>query len=177
MSPARRRHHQGFVAPSMWSSSGAKWNKLPIACLLLISLRQEAFSQPAATPASAATSTPDGTTKLTKAIFDYLTMTGTNRTLVFKPLTQRERNSAYVESLINPILYVKAGISGAIDLRNHKPEEWEQGASGYGKRFGNILAQYGIQRTVTYGFSSALHEDNRYFGSGKRGYGGVRGPR
>ena len=96
-------------------------------------------------------------------------MTGTNRTVNFKPQTQRERNSTYLKSLINPVLYFKAGMSGAIDLRNHKPEEWEQGASGYGKRFGNILAQYGIQRTVTYGLSSAFHEDNRYFGSGKKG--------
>ena len=37
-------------------------------------------------------------------------------------------------------------------------------------RFGNILAQYSIQRTVTYALGSALHEDNRYFNSGKQGF-------
>jgi len=41
--------------------------------------------------------------------------------------------------------------------------------SGYGKRYGNILGQYSIQRTVTFGLASALHEDNRYFNSGKQG--------
>ncbi len=143
-------------------------SKLAIAGLLLLSLRQEAFSQTAGSPPDPA-ATPAGPSKITKAIFDYLAMTGTSRPVDFKPLTQHERDSAYLHSLINPVLFFKAGLSGAIDLRNHKPEEWEQGATGYGKRFGNILAQYGIQRTVTYGLSSALHEDTRYFGSGKKG--------
>ena len=42
--------------------------------------------------------------------------------------------------------------------------------SGYGKRFANILGQYTIQRTVTFGLSSAFHEDNRYFNSGQHGF-------
>jgi hypothetical protein len=50
-----------------------------------------------------------------------------------------------------------------------KPSEWEQGASGYGKRFANILGQYSIQRTVTLSVASVLREDNRYFNSGKKG--------
>ena len=168
MSPARSRPHLAG-GPDRVVLLGAKLHKLAIACLLLLFPRQEAFSQTADPPADAASGTPAGTSKITKAIFDYLAMTGTNRTANFKPLTQRERNTAYLESLINPVLYFKAGLSGALDLRSNKPEEWEQGASGYGKRFGNILAQYGIQRTVTYGLSSALHEDNRYFGSAKKG--------
>ena len=87
----------------------------------------------------------------------------------FKPLTQHERTDSYLKSLINPVLYVKGAMSGAIDLANDKPTEWEQGASGYGKRVGNIMGQYGIQRTATFGLSSLLHEDNRYFASGKKG--------
>ena len=50
-----------------------------------------------------------------------------------------------------------------------QPAEWEQGAYGYGRRFANILGQYSIQRTVTFGISSALDEDNRYFNSGASG--------
>jgi hypothetical protein len=104
-----------------------------------------------------------------KAVFDYLTMAGTEKASDFKPLSQQERNSIYVRSLINPVWYLKAGFSAAIDQKNDKPQEWEQGGSGYGKRFGNILGQYAIQRTATFGASSLLHEDNRYFGSGKKG--------
>jgi hypothetical protein len=71
--------------------------------------------------------------------------------------------------MVNPLGYIKAGFSAGIDQWKDKPSEWEQGASGYGKRYANILGQYSIQRTVTFGLSSALHEDNRYFNSGKKG--------
>ena len=38
-------------------------------------------------------------------------------------------------------------------------EEWEQGASGYGRLTCVIIGNISIQRTVTYGLSSFLHED------------------
>lgn len=104
-----------------------------------------------------------------KALFDHLTMAGTASAADFKPLTQGERNAMYLKSLINPVPYLKAGFSAALDHAKDKPAEWEQGGSGYGKRYGNILGQYTIQRTFTFGVSSLLHEDNRYFGSGKKG--------
>jgi hypothetical protein len=104
-----------------------------------------------------------------KAVFDYLTMAGSATRFDFKPQTQGERNRDYLKSFVNPVFYLKAGFSAAIDQNNDKPREWEQGASGYGKRFANITAQYSVQRSVTFGVSSLLHEDNRYFGSGKKG--------
>lgn len=110
-----------------------------------------------------------------KAVFDYLSIEGAKKSADFKPQTQSERSESYLRSLINPVLYLKAGFSAAIDLKNDKPEEWQQGGSGYGQRFGSLLAQYGIQRTVTFGISSVLHEDNRYFGSGKKGFWGRTG--
>jgi hypothetical protein len=70
--------------------------------------------------------------------------------------------------MVNPLGYMKAGFSAGIDQWKDKPPEWKQGASGYGKRFANIVGQYSIQRTVTFSLASALHEDNRYFNSGKK---------
>jgi hypothetical protein len=104
-----------------------------------------------------------------KYLFNYLNMAGTAKTSEFRPLTQHERTQLYLKTMVNPLGYLKAGFSAGIDQWNDKPSEWEQGASGYGKRFGNILGQYSIQRTVTFGLSSVLHEDNRYFNSGKKG--------
>lgn len=101
-------------------------------------------------------------------IFNYLNMAGTTKASDFKPLTQPERSRLYLETMINPFGYIKAGFSAGIDQWNNKPPEWGQGASGYGKRYMNILGQYSIQRTVTFGLSSAFHEDNRYFNSGKK---------
>ena len=137
--------------------------------VLFLLLRPAAISQSSTTAASPAAgdAAPSG---FTKAIFDYLAMAGTQKASDFRPLSQNEQNRIYLKSLINPVLYVKAALSGTIDHANNKPQEWEQGASGYWKRVANITGQYGIQRTVTFGLSTLFHEDNRYFGSGKKGF-------
>jgi hypothetical protein len=103
-------------------------------------------------------------------LLNYLNMAGTNKASDFRPLTQRERTHIYLKTMVNPFGYVKAGLSAGIDQWKDKPQEWRQGASGYGKRFANILGQYSIQRAVTFGVASALHEDNRYFNSGKKDF-------
>jgi hypothetical protein len=102
-------------------------------------------------------------------LFNYLNMAGTTRAQNFHPMSQKERTNLYFKTMVNPLGYVKAGFSAGIDQWNDKPVEWEQGASGYGKRYANIVGQYSIQRTVTFGLSSVFHEDNRYFNSGKKG--------
>ena len=102
-------------------------------------------------------------------LLNYLNMAGTKKGSDFRPLTQRERTQLYLKTMVNPLGYIKAGFSAGIDQLKDKPPEWEQGASGYGKRFANIVGQYSIQRTVTFGLASGLHEDNRYFNSGKKG--------
>jgi len=102
-------------------------------------------------------------------LFNYLNMAGTKKASEFRPLTQRERSKLYVNTMVNPLGFLKAGASAGIDQWKDSPTDWEQGASGYGKRFANILGQYSIQRTVTFGLGSVLHEDNRYFNSGKKG--------
>lgn len=103
-------------------------------------------------------------------LLNYLNMAGTEKASEFRPLTQHERTRIYLKTMANPLGYLKAGFSAGIDQFNDKPSEWEQGASGYGKRFVNIVGQYSIQRTVTLGLESVLHEDNRYFNSGKKGF-------
>lgn len=113
--------------------------------------------------------------KINNVLFDYLDMAGTQLASDFRPLDQRERNAIFTNSLVNPLWYLKGAVSGAQDQRSAKPMEWEQGASGYGKRVGNIMGQYAVQRTATFGLSSLLREDNRYFGSGKKGFWGRSG--
>src|SRR5215469_10227561 len=103
-------------------------------------------------------------------LFNYLNMAGTEKANEFQPLTQRQRTRIYLKTMINPFGFIKAGLSAGIDQWNDNPEEWGQGASAYGMRYANILGQYSIQRTVTFGLSSVLHEDNRYFNSGKSGF-------
>jgi hypothetical protein len=103
-------------------------------------------------------------------VFNLFNMAGTEKSKQFHAMTQSERNILYFKSMVNPLSFVRVAASAGIDQAKDKPVEWEQGASGYGKRYVNIFGQYSIQRTVTYGLESALHEDNRYFNSGKQGF-------
>jgi hypothetical protein len=108
--------------------------------------------------------------KIVDKVFDYLNLANQGKVRKFHPLTQKERNSMFARSLINPVWYLKAAASAGANQWTDTPKEWEQGASGYGKRFGDIMGQYAIRKTVMFGFESLLHEDNRYFGSGKEGF-------
>jgi hypothetical protein len=134
--------------------------------ILLLAPQLEAQSQ----SSNASADNSDETKRGIGYLFNYLNMAGTEKASEFQPLTQKERTQIYYKAMINPLGFGKAAFSASIDQWKDKPEEWEQGASGYGKRFGNILGQYSVQRTATYGLSSLLHEDNRYFNSGKKGF-------
>jgi len=104
-------------------------------------------------------------------IFAYLNMASTaGKTATFRPLNQAERNRLFGVSLVNPIWYAKGAISAAQNQFTDTPTAWEQGASGYGKRYADIMGQYAIRKTVTFGLESMLREDNRYFPSSKKGF-------
>jgi hypothetical protein len=105
---------------------------------------------------------------LENSVFDLFNMAGTQQAKDFRALTQAERNQLFFKSMINPLSFVRVAASAGIDQAKDKPDEWEQGASGFGKRYANIFGQYSINRTVNYGLSSILHEDNRYFNSGRK---------
>ena len=141
-------------------------------CILLVvavSFTVHAQSQPAAQEQTDTSSKQSGS-RFVHSVFNLLNMAGTEKSKKFHPMTQAERNHLYFSTMINPLSFARCAFSAGIDQWNDKPAEWEQGASGYGKRFANILGQYSIQRTVSYGLSSVLHEDNRYFNSGKQGF-------
>ena len=108
--------------------------------------------------------------RLAKNVFDLLNMAGAQKAKEFRPLAQHERNHQYLASMVNPLSFVRCAASAGIDHAKDKPLEWEQGASGYGKRYANIIGQYSVQRTVTYVLGSVLHEDSRYFNSGKKSF-------
>lgn len=97
-------------------------------------------------------------------------MAGTRTAAEFRPLSQRQRNRIYFRSLINPLGFAGAAFSAGISQWDDTPADWEQGASGFGKRFGNIYGQYLVGQTVTLGLSSVLDEDNQYYNSGKHGF-------
>jgi len=89
----------------------------------------------------------------------------------FVPMTRSERAAHYVHALFGSEAFVlSAAHAGVSQLRN-SPHEWDQGAEGFGRRYGNAYAQRIIGQTIENGLAFGLHEDNRYFRSGKRGIG------
>ena len=138
----------------------------------LLSVAWAAHAQDTSTAPRDKTDNDSGSqhSRFVRDVLDLFNMAGAQQTKTFQPLTQSERNHLYFRSMVNPLSFVRVAASAGIDQAKDKPEEWEQGASGYGKRFVNIFAQYSIQRTVTYGLGSLLHEDNRYFNSGKHSF-------
>jgi hypothetical protein len=127
-------------------------------------------SPPAAQQGQMETAAENRHPNLIRNVLDLLNMAEAQDAKNFRALTQSERNHLYLRSMVNPLSFVRVASSAGIDQAKDKPEEWEQGASGYGKRFANIFGQYSIQRTVSYGLGSLLHEDNRYFNSGQKSF-------
>jgi hypothetical protein len=58
----------------------------------------------------------------------------------------------------------------AILQEANAPEEWHQGAAGYGKRFVTMVAWSGIHGALAFGLDSTLHQDPRYFRSSDKGF-------
>jgi hypothetical protein len=90
----------------------------------------------------------------------------------FKPLTtQSERFHDFVKKTFSAESLVRSAAGAAILQGTDTPSEWQQGAEGYAKRFGNSYAQHIMRQTIMYGASDALDEDNRYLPSGQKGAG------
>jgi hypothetical protein len=89
----------------------------------------------------------------------------------YVPQTQQERLRSYFQHMFNPEAVLRSAAGAGINQAMNTPSEWHQGAEGYGRRFASSYAEHLIQSTAMYGASAALHEDNRYFRSGRSGFG------
>ena len=89
----------------------------------------------------------------------------------YTPLTQEQRLHNYLHSLYGPMSLLSGAISAGYGQWQHRPEEWQLGAEGYGMRYGSGYAQRIVRETLTFSASSLLHEDNRYFRSTETGAG------
>jgi hypothetical protein len=84
--------------------------------------------------------------------------------------TRRERFNRYLKSTVGPFSLARSAISAGIDQARDNPDEWEQGASGYAKRYASGFGQNAIQQTVTYGLDSALGLDTGFQRSKRKGF-------
>ena len=82
------------------------------------------------------------------------------------PLAPKQKYELAIRSLIDPVTLTLTGVSAGIEEATHT-YAWEQGASGYAKRY---AAGYGIELTSTLFTNAVLpvlfHQDPRYFYKG-----------
>ena len=71
---------------------------------------------------------------------------------------------------MGPQSLLYTGISAGINQWRDNPEEWEQGASGYGKRYASSFGRNMIQQTVVYGLDSAMGLDTGFRKSQRKGF-------
>jgi hypothetical protein len=91
-----------------------------------------------------------------------------NQPFVFP--TRLERFDRYVKSTVGPFSLLNTAVSAGINQWRDNPEEWEQGVSGYGKRYASNFGGNAIQQTVIYGLDSALGLDTGFKKSARKGF-------
>jgi len=88
-----------------------------------------------------------------------------------EPLTTRMKFHMAYKSLTNPFFFVRTAAWAGVQQARNNPEEWRQGAEGYGKRLGAGFADGVTGSLITNAIlPSLLHQDPRYFyqGSGTK---------
>ncbi len=88
----------------------------------------------------------------------------------FTPMTRSERLRTYLTGTFGPGALATSAISAGFSQFRETPSEWGQDREGFGQRFGNAYAKHVIRGTLQYGAATALHEDDRYFASGEKGF-------
>jgi hypothetical protein len=84
--------------------------------------------------------------------------------------SERERFRRYILSTIGPWRLARTAATAGIDQWRDQPEEWGQGAQGFGKRYASSLGQNAIQQTVTYGLDEAMGLDSSFERSKREGF-------
>ena len=89
----------------------------------------------------------------------------------FVPMTRSERVGFAINSMLGPAAFLDSAARAGINHLEDTPKEWQQGARGYGRRYGSAYGELFIGQSIEHATSIVLHEDNRYFASGERGFG------
>lgn len=76
--------------------------------------------------------------------------------------TGEQRLRRYVRNMFGPASLAKNAAAAGISQWKHTPEEWGQGAEGYGKRFASNVGSTVIRQSVSYGLSEAFRLDTGF---------------
>jgi hypothetical protein len=76
---------------------------------------------------------------------------------------QKTKLRNYFFDAFGPYPIVGAALTAGIAQATNTPPEWEQGAEGYGKRFGSSFGIAMVTTTTRYGLAEAFKEDTLYY--------------
>jgi hypothetical protein len=83
--------------------------------------------------------------------------------LTYTRPTQKMKIRNYAFDAFGPYPIVGAAFAAGINQLQNTPPEWNQGAEGYGKRFGSDFAIAAVTTTTRYGLAEAFKEDTLYY--------------
>lgn len=90
-------------------------------------------------------------------------VTSGQRELTYQRPTQKTMAGNYVLDAFGPYPVVAAAFAAGIGQLDNAPPEWNQGAKGFGKRFGSDFGIAAVAITTRYGLAEALKEDTLYY--------------
>jgi hypothetical protein len=85
------------------------------------------------------------------------------RDLTYVRPTERTKVSDYAFDAFGPYPIAGAAFAAGIKQLSNAPPEWNQGADGFGKRFGSDFAIAAIGTTTRYALAEAFREDMLYY--------------
>ena len=94
---------------------------------------------------------------------------GSLQLVEFTPMTRSERFRNYLTATFGPNSLATSVTRAGLDQLRDSPREWGQGSGAFADRLGNAYAKHIIRRTLEFGGTSVLHQDDRYFRSGETG--------
>ena len=83
--------------------------------------------------------------------------------LTYTRPTQKTKLRNYAFDAFGPYPIVGAAFAAGINQAENTPPEWQQGAEGYGKRFGSNFGIAAVSTTTRYALARAFREDTLYY--------------
>lgn len=77
--------------------------------------------------------------------------------------TEKTRLRNYFFDAFGPYPIIGAAFGAGMSQAGNTPPDWEQGATGYGKRFGSDFGIAAVTTTARYGLARAFREDTLYY--------------
>jgi hypothetical protein len=83
--------------------------------------------------------------------------------LTYTRPSEKTKLRNYFFDTVGPYPIMGAALAAGINQADNTPPEWQQGAEGYGKRFGSNFGIATVSTTTRYALAEALREDTLYY--------------